>query len=233
MRPPGDFGLGPSDLNPARQTRRIIYSSEGDITPPLEPTVTCLGAWKPWLVNIDKYVDDNIQEEAVNFENAMQVLTAGESLKIKHAIPTQNVFRHVIRRAEQRGMKANTSKTAMICISDSLNFKTSAYIYDGDGHKLQSGAKMKVLGWHFSDRPTVESHVEVMSRRFRERYWVLRHLKHNGFSDQDLLRVYTTMVRPVADHMMEAYHSMLTDGQDERVERLQTHALKCLSLIHI
>ena len=28
--------------------------------------------------------------------------------------------------------------------------------------------------------------------------------------------------------MLEAFHSMLTDAQDESLERLQTHALKCI-----
>ena len=208
--------------------RRIIYSSEGDITPPPEPTTTCLGPWTAGPVEVDKYVDDNLQEESVNFENAVAVLVNGESVKIKHAVKTQNVFRHVIRRAEERGMKVNTAKTGLLCVSDSLNHKTRAYIQDSEGARIESGEKLKVLGWHFSTRPTVEAHVEVLRRRFRERYWILRHLKHNGFEITDLVTVYTTMVRPVADYMMEVYHSMLTDWQDEAIERLQTHALKCI-----
>ena len=40
--------------------------------------------------------------------------------------------------------------------------------------------------------------------------------------------VYTSIVRPVADYMMEVYHSMITDAQDEAIERLQTHALRCI-----
>lgn len=36
------------------------------------------------------------------------------------------------------------------------------------------------------------------------------------------------MIRPVADYMQEIYHSMMTDRQDENVERLQNHALKCV-----
>ena len=87
---------------------------------------------------------------------------------------------------------------------------------------------MKVLGWHFSDRPNVTAQVDALKRRFRERYWVLRHLKKNDFTTEDLLKVYTTIVRPVADYMQEVYHSMLTDAQDEEIERLQSHALKCI-----
>ena len=164
----------------------------------------------------------------MNFENATVVPGEGLPRKVKHAVSTQNVFRYIVRRAEERGMKVNTSKTAMICISDSQNFKTSSYLLDREGVRVESGDKMKLLGWHFSSKPTAEAYIEVMKRRFRQRYWTLRHLKHNGFSEADLVKVYTAMVRPVADYMAEVYHSMITDAQDEAVERLQTHALKCI-----
>ena len=125
-------------------------------------------------------------------------------------------------------MKINAKKTTMLCICDSQNFKVCSYITDADGGRVDSGDKMKVLGFHFSSRPTVDAYVEVLKRRFRQRYWILRHLRHNGFSQEDLIKVYTALVRPVADYMQEAYHSMLSDRLDEDIERLQTHALKCV-----
>ena len=67
-------------------------------------------------MNVDKYVDDNLQEEAVNMENAEILNVNGVTRKIKQAIPTQNVFRYVVRRAEEQGMRVNTAKTSMICI---------------------------------------------------------------------------------------------------------------------
>ena len=222
-----DFDLGPSDGN-VRRRRRVVYSSEGDVTPPPEPTTTCLGAWKPRLVDVDKYVDDNLQQEAVNMENAMTVQDGQERWKVKHAVPTQNVFRYVVGRAEERGMKVNTAKTGMVCISDSLNTRSAAFILDREGNKIESGQSLKVLGWHFSDRPTPDAQIAVLKKRFRERYWVLRHLKHNGFETEDLLKVYASMLRPVADYMSKVYHSMITDSQDEAIERLQTHALRCI-----
>ena len=63
-----DFRLGPRDVDP--RARPIIYSSEGDLTLPPEPTSTCLGPWRARPVDVDKYVNDDLQEEAVNFENA-------------------------------------------------------------------------------------------------------------------------------------------------------------------
>ena len=87
---------------------------------------------------------------------------------------------------------------------------------------------MRVLGWHFSSRPNADAQMTVLKKRFRERLWILRHLRHNGFTEAELVVVYTTMVRPVADFMQEAYHSMITDAQDEALERLQVHALRAI-----
>ena len=108
--------------------RRVVYSSEEDVTPPPEPTRTCLGPWKAGLVDVDKYVDDNLQEEKISMENAPRVMSTQEELRCKHAVATQNVFRHVVRAAEKKGMRVNASKTNMLCISDSLNFKASCFI---------------------------------------------------------------------------------------------------------
>ena len=221
-----DVRLSDRDNNPA--TRRVIYSSEEDLTPPPEPTSTCLGAWHQKQVEVDKYVDDNLQEECVSFENAPESVTGGVTTRNKHAVGSQNAFRHIVRRAEAKGMKVNTSKTGLLCVSDALNFRATAYIEDRDGNRIESGTGLKVLGWHFSERPTVTAQIESLKKKFRQRYWVLRHLKKNGFSPEELLRVYTSMVRPVADYMQEIYHSMLTDSQDEQIDRLQTHALRVI-----
>ena len=87
------FALDDSDVNPERGAGRIIYSSEEDLTPPPELTTTCLGRWEPKLVEVNKYVDDNLQEESVNFENVQDILR----VKDKHAVATQNAFRHIVR----------------------------------------------------------------------------------------------------------------------------------------
>ena len=216
--------LDESDVLPERGIARVVYSSEEDITPPPEPTKTCLGEWHQRKVAVNKYVDDNLQEEGINFENAEQI----GNRKFKHAVASQNVFRMIVRNAERKGMKVNTSKTGMLCVSDSLNTENHAYLYDRDGEKIESGNSLKVLGWHFSPKPTVGAHIDALKRRFRERYWTLRHLKHNGFTKEDLVKVYVAVIRPVAEYMLEVFHSMLTDAQDESIERLQVHALKCI-----
>ena len=90
-------------------------------------------------------------------------------------------------------MKVNTSKTGMICISDSLNSRTAAFILYSEGQKIDSGDSLKVLGWHFLQRPTADAQIEVLKKQFWVGYWVLRHLKHRhrGPREGVLLHVET------------------------------------------
>ena len=108
--------LDESDVVPERGIARVVYSSKEDLTPPPEPTRTCLGEWRQRKVEVNKYVDDNLQEEGINFENAELV----GNKKFKHAVASQNVFCMIVRNAERKGMRVNTAKTGMICVSDSL-----------------------------------------------------------------------------------------------------------------
>ena len=57
---------------------------------------------------------------------------------------------------------------------------------------------------------------------------MLRNLKKSGFSQEELLMVYKSMIRPTAEYACVVFHPGLTDVQDESLERLQNHALRCI-----
>ena len=69
-------------------------------------------------------------------------------------------------------------------------------------------------------------HVDDLLKRFRSRYWILVHLRNAGFNKEELLKVYKTILRTVHDYLCVVYHAMMMDDQDERLKRLQAHALK-------
>lgn len=125
-------------------------------------------------------------------------------------------------------MKVNSSKTNIICISDSLNHDRKVFMLGEDGVKICSRESMKVLGFHFSSKPTMQAQCDSILKKFRQRYWALRHLKKLGFNSQELVRVYKSSILPVADYMSVIYHSLLTDEQDEHLENAQVSALRCI-----
>ena len=90
------------------------------------------------------------------------------------------------------------------------------------------GDRLKVLGFVFGDKPSVRPHVESVIKKFRQRYWTLYNLKKNGFTTEELITVYRTMILPVADYCDIVYHSLMTDELDEELERAQNHALRCI-----
>ena len=64
------------------------------------------------------------------------------------------------------------------------------FIEDSDGLRLVSETSMKMLGFHFGPRPSVAYHVDVLQKRFRRRAWILIHLRHAGFNEEELAKVY-------------------------------------------
>ena len=67
----------------------------------------------------------------------------GQKYRIKHAIQAQNVFRHIVRNAEDLGMVFNSGKTTMTCVSGALDYEADAYILDADQNRVGCTNKFK------------------------------------------------------------------------------------------
>ena len=74
----------------------------------------------------------------------------------------------------------------------------------------------------------MEAQVAHIIKAVRSRYWTLRNLKANGFNEEEFVQAYKTVIWPVTEYGCVVFHSSLTDEQDEKLERLQDHALKCI-----
>ena len=159
------------------------------------------------LLQVLKYVDDNVIHEKLNFDN---ITEDGYGVRDKLAVRTQNLFRLIVYIAESCGMKVNGSKTQSLCISELKGYTPRAHFRDSEGALVRAGDEMTILGFAFSSNPDMSAHVELVKSRFRARLWALRHLRHNGFSDNDLLTVYKSVIVPEHDYCSCVYHSSLT-----------------------
>ena len=214
-------------LDNARNVRRAIGPDPDatvlrDTTVPLEPNPPTSAIWKHREPSMHKFVDDSIIDSKIDMENVQVV----SGKKEKHAIASQNMFKRVVRNAESIGMKVNTAKTNQICVSDALAYEAEAFIMTSSSQKIECGKEMKVLGYYFSSKPNCSRHVQAVRKSFRGKYWLLIHLKQNQFKEHELLQIYKTIIRPIAEYCAPAFHSMLTDQQDEQLERLQSTALR-------
>ena len=214
-------------LDKARNVRRALLRDPNttvlrDLTIPEEPNPPTSAIWKPIPTSMHKYIDDCILDTKLDFENEPVI----DGHKQKHAIDAQNLFRRTIRNAELIGMKANTDKTNFLCVSDSLSYKAGAYFRSVEGTKLESKESLKLLGFNFGTKPTCQKQIEAIKKTFRGRYWLLIHMKQHFYSESELVRAYKSLVRPIAEYCSVVYHSMITDKQDEDLERLQATALR-------
>ena len=227
-----DWSIMPGRTNRRRRRnlqRRINYTEEGEVLIAPEVNKKATGfRWKAKDARKLKYVDDGLIACKINMQTGeiLSVRHNGKICKEKHDLITQNMFRRVVAKARDRGMVVNNSKTRIICVSDALTYKALSFIRDADDNKIASSDSMKILGFHMDSRPSCHAHIDALRSRMRETTWVLRHLKLSGFTEKELATVYTTIVRPVVDYCCVVYHAMLTDEQDQIVERLQSQALK-------
>ena len=215
-------------LRKKKKPLRLDISGELNISIPKEPNHWTEAKWRATLAALLRYVDDGFCMSRVNFENSFGFEVNSVNFKVKHAAQSQNIFRHLVRRAEAIGMKVNTDKTTLVCFSDAASYEADAYIEDADGEVIRGTKTMKALGIRLSNKPDMSAHVNWILKSMRSRLWMLRNLKRSGFSTDELTRVYKTMIRTVADYGAVVYHSSLTDEQDERLERVQSSALKCI-----
>ena len=83
-----------------RRPARLNYSGELRLDIPVEKNHRTEAKCIQRLVKFLRYVDDGFCLTKLNFENSIGFTVNGEKDRVKHAIQSPNVFRHVVRAAE-------------------------------------------------------------------------------------------------------------------------------------
>ena len=181
--------------------------------------------WTEQLMQVLKYVHDNILHEKVFFED---VKRDRHGCKNKHVQRTQNLFRRIVAEAEARGLQVNYLKTKLMVISGATSYTPTDHFFAKDGSVVKSVDEMKILGFHLSSDPNMGAQVATIKQEFASKIWVLRHLGHRDFSKPDLLKVNKSIVLPAHDYCSNVYNSAITQYQADELERLQARALKAI-----
>ena len=125
-------------------------------------------------------------------------------------------------------MKVNPLKTQSLCIAASSSNHCSSHIFGPGGERIESGNRLKLLGFYFDNKPTPQAHVDHMVSKFRGRMWTLRYLKAAGLSTADLELAYVVFLRSIMEYAAPAIHPMLTKDQSKQLEVQQARALKII-----
>ena len=116
----------------------------------------------------------------------------------------------------------------MLTISAATSYEPESYVENNANARIDCGDALKILGFNFSKQPNVSVHMGITHRKFMRRVWTLRNLKKKGFKQADLLAVYISMIRPVAEYCHVVFASMITKRDSEELERIQAQALKSI-----
>ena len=104
--------------------------------------------------------------------------------------------------------------------------KTSAQLTDQNGVVIKSVDKANYLGVVINSDCTLASHVQNIRSKMRARSWALIKLRQSGFSKEELVQIYCSYVRPVAEYAAVSWTSLITNEQAATLEKQQSQALK-------
>ena len=182
--------------------------------------------WKQIEDCSQKFIDDSLHLSVVNMKEERLLEEDGMFVKYTCADTAQTMFNHVCSRAENRGMRVNDKKTGLMCVSLARSFKAKAILKGRNNEKITSSDSIKFLGFTLDADCSIKTHVSNLCKKLRARSWALSRLRRNGMKQEDIVRVYTSIIRPVVEYAAAAWHPMLTREQTEDLERQQSQALK-------
>ena len=173
------------------------------------------------------YIDDFNTIEKTLIKKSPVHISSSKQRVLVHAPKSELRFKQLNNKAAEIGMRINCKKTQMLCITGRLDSKIDSYIYDGT-NRIESSDTLKILGFTFGRSPGPEEHVKKIEEKFRAKIWSIRFLKKAKLPLSDITDLYCTVFRPSIDYCVPTYHSMLTNEQSDRLERLQSRALKSI-----
>ena len=173
-----------------------------------------------------KYIDDGVNATKINMKKVALYEENGKDIKIAHPMKAQAILHHITREAGKRGMKVNGGKTSLLCVSGATSYVAAAEIRDTEGNRIRSSEHANYLGVTIDADCTFKTHVDNIKRKIRARSWALNSLRQNGFSEEELVKIYCVYVRPLAEYASVVWGTMITGEQAEKLEKQQTQSLK-------
>ena len=184
--------------------------------------------WSEKDVKTVKFIDDFTCVEKLFTPDSFNVFSTTKPAQFIRAKKCEDLYNGIALNGVNIGLKINCKKTQMVCISSKNDVSQNTYIDTSDRARITSQNSLKILGFHFGSRPTVDAHVTALKQKYRRRAWIMRHLKRAGINVNDLVKLYKVLLRPVLDYASPVYHPMLNLKLDSEIEALQRNTLKTI-----
>ena len=184
---------------------------QGTVLGPLLFIIMVNENWDP-TSRIYKYVDDT---------------TIAVAYKPGDTPPIQEILQRASEWTKANNMKINPKKCAV------LNYKfnkkpVSLPPVSIEGKQLCLVNNVNLLGAKLSDDLKWELNTQNIITKCSAKLYMLSKLKAFNVSRQDLVKIWTTFIRPIAEYVAPLWHSSITITEKEKIERLQKRALRII-----
>ena len=117
-------------------------------------------------------------------------------------------------------MHINTTKTKemVICFRRDKTFVDSVpYIYMNENY-IERVSQAKVLVVTVSSDLSWNAHVDEIISKARKRVYMIYQLKRAGINQNDLIRIYVSVIRPVVEYACPVWHTNLPKYLSDNIE---------------
>ena len=184
---------------------------QGTVLGPLLFIIMVNESWHP-SCRIYKYVDDT---------------TIAVAYKPGDIPPIQEILHHINQWTKDNNMEINPSKCAV------LNYKFNKRPctlppLSIDDTQLKVQHEVTLLGAKLTDDLKWTDNTDVIIAKCSAKTYMLSRLKAFNVSRQDLVKIWTSFIRPSTEYVAPLWHSSLSVADTTRIERLQKRALRII-----
>ena len=184
---------------------------QGTVLGPLLFIIMVNENWDP-NSRIYKYVDDT---------------TIAVAYKPGDTPPIQEILTRISEWTERNKMKINPKKCSVLSYKFNDSPVTLPPLSINDS-QLTLVHKVKLLGATLSDDLKWKLNTKEIISKCSAKVYMLSKLKAFKVSRQDLLKIWTTFIRPSTEYAAPLWHSSLSVGERIKIERLQKRALRII-----
>ncbi len=121
-------------------------------------------------------------------------------------------------------MRINAAKTKEMLINFNKAPRPISPI-TGDGEEIERVTSCTLLGIVLNDVLKWDNHIDKLYKKENQRLYFIRQLRRTKMSPTDIVKVFTTLVRPILEYACQLWHAGLDKHQVSLVESIQERAL--------
>ena len=130
----------------------------------------------------------------------------------------------------QNDMRLNSEKCKEMIIDFSRNYSLTSFIQSvtiGE-QVLERVEHAKMLGVTISNNLTWSKHVDNIVSKAGKRVYMLYQLKRAGISQNDLVKIYVSIIRPVLEYACPVWSTSLPTYVSDAIEMIQKRVLRSI-----